>query len=131
MGAEARGKGVNVLLGPTVGKVYLCSHCALLQVYIICADLSRPNWQKTTRRSQLGRIRCWYVLIKRGGIYKNLIWLDPVLQAKGGAQTITGIQANGVIATIKHFIGNEQEAYRMDIVPHGLMRALSSNIDDR
>lgn len=41
------------------------------------------------------------------------------------------MQANGVIATIKHFIGNEQEAYRMDIIPHGLMKALSSNIDDR
>ncbi|KAK0113133.1 hypothetical protein ONS95_014833 [Cadophora gregata] len=37
----------------------------------------------------------------------------------------------GVIATIKHFIANEQEAYRMDIPPHGLMKALSSNLDDR
>jgi beta-glucosidase-like glycosyl hydrolase len=32
---------------------------------------------------------------------------------------------------VKHFVGNEQEAYRMDIIPHGLMQALSSNIDDR
>jgi beta-glucosidase len=41
------------------------------------------------------------------------------------------MQENGVIATVKHFIGNEQEEYRMDIIPHGLMKALSSNIDDR
>lgn len=54
-----------------------------------------------------------------------------MLQAVGGAETIKGIQANGVIATIKHWIGNEQEMYRMDIIPHGLMKALSANIDDR
>lgn len=42
------------------------------------------------------------------------------------------MQTNGVIATIKHFIGNEQEEYRMDSVPHSLSaKALSSNIDDR
>jgi beta-glucosidase len=42
------------------------------------------------------------------------------------------MQANGVIATVKHFIGNEQEEYRMDNVPHSLTtKALSSNIDDR
>lgn len=41
------------------------------------------------------------------------------------------LQDMGVIATIKHFIANEQEAYRMDIPPHGLMKALSSNLDDR
>ena len=28
-------------------------------------------------------------------------------------------------------LGNEQEMYRMDIPPHGLMKAISSNIDDR
>ena len=41
------------------------------------------------------------------------------------------MQENGVIATVKHFIANEQEQYRMDDVPHGLMKAISSNIDDR
>ncbi len=38
---------------------------------------------------------------------------DPVLQAVGGAQTIKGVQGQGVIATMKHLIGNEQEMYRM------------------
>jgi hypothetical protein len=38
---------------------------------------------------------------------------DPVLQAKAAAQHIKGVQEQGVIATIKHYIGNEQEMYRM------------------
>jgi len=38
---------------------------------------------------------------------------DPVLQATGASLTIKGVQEQGVIATIKHFIGNEQEMYRM------------------
>jgi beta-glucosidase-like glycosyl hydrolase len=38
---------------------------------------------------------------------------DPVLQAKAAALSIKGVQEQGVIATIKHLIGNEQEMYRM------------------
>lgn len=38
---------------------------------------------------------------------------DPVLQAKAAALTIKGVQEQGVIATVKHLIGNEQEMYRM------------------
>lgn len=67
----------------------------------------------------------------RGGRNWEGFGADPVLQALGGAETIKGMQANGVIATIKHLVGNEQEQYRMDIIPHGLMKAISSNIDDR
>lgn len=92
IGAEARGKGVNIQLGPTVGP--------------------------------LGRK-------PRGGRNWEGFGADPVLQGIGGAETIKGMQANGVIATVKHLIGNEQEEYRMDIIPHGLMKAISSNIDDR
>lgn len=92
LGLEARGKGVNIQLGPTVGPI--------------------------------GRK-------PRGGRNWEGFGADPVLQAVGGSETIKGMQANGVMATVKHFIGNEQEKYRMDIIPHGLMRALSSNIDDR
>jgi beta-glucosidase len=82
LGAEARGKGVNIQLGPVVG----------------------PMGRKP-----------------QGGRNWEGFGADPVLQAWGGAETVKGIQANGVIATIKHFIGNEQEAYRMDIIPHGLV----------
>ena len=92
LGAEARGKGVNIQLGPTVGP--------------------------------LGRK-------PRGGRNWEGFGADPVLQAFGGSLTIQGMQENGVIATVKHFIGNEQEEYRMDQIPHGLMKAISSNIDDR
>ena len=36
---------------------------------------------------------------------------DPVLQGVAAAQTIRGIQESGVIATAKHFVGNEQEHF--------------------
>ena len=55
---------------------------------------------------------------------------DPVLQAVGAAQTIRGIQGEGVMATAKHFIGNEQEHFRQSF-EWGLPNAMSSNIDDR
>lgn len=55
---------------------------------------------------------------------------DPYLQGVAGAQTIKGIQDEGIIATIKHFIGNEQEHFRQSW-EWGLPNALSSNIDDR
>lgn len=55
---------------------------------------------------------------------------DPYLQGIAAAQTIKGIQSEGVMATIKHFVANEQEHYRQPwewALPH----AISSNIDDR
>lgn len=53
---------------------------------------------------------------------------DPVLQAIGARETIRGVQSEGVIATVKHFVGDEQEMYRM-YTP--LQYAYRSNIDDR
>ncbi|ROT43219.1 glycosyl hydrolase family 3 N terminal domain-containing protein [Sodiomyces alkalinus F11] len=53
---------------------------------------------------------------------------DPVLQAKAGALSIKGVQESGVIATIKHLIGNEQEMFRMY---NPVQQGLSANIDDR
>lgn len=55
---------------------------------------------------------------------------DPVLQGVAAAETIRGIQSQGVVATAKHFIGNEQEHFRKSF-EWGLPEALSSNIDDR
>jgi len=55
---------------------------------------------------------------------------DPVLQGLAAAQTISGIQSQGVMATIKHFVGNEQEHYRQSW-EWGTPNAISSNIDDR
>lgn len=55
---------------------------------------------------------------------------DPVLQAIGAYETIQGIQSEEVMATAKHYVGNEQEHFRQSF-EWGLPNALSSNIDDR
>jgi beta-glucosidase-like glycosyl hydrolase len=55
---------------------------------------------------------------------------DPVLQGIAAAETIRGIQEEGVMATIKHFVGNEQEHFRQSF-EWGLPNAISTNIDDR
>ncbi|KAH8661973.1 glycosyl hydrolase family 3 N terminal domain-containing protein [Xylariales sp. PMI_506] len=55
---------------------------------------------------------------------------DPYLQGIAAAQSIKGIQDEGIMATIKHFIANEQEHFRQSW-EWGLPNALSSNIDDR
>lgn len=88
---EARGKGINVLLGPAIGP--------------------------------LGRMPA-------GGRNWEGFGSDPYLQGIAGAETIRGIQDQGVMATIKHFIANEQEHFRQ-AWEWGLPQALSSNIDDR
>lgn len=55
---------------------------------------------------------------------------DPYLQGVAGAETVKGIQSEGVMATIKHFVANEQEHFRQPW-EWGLPNALSANIDDR
>ena len=55
---------------------------------------------------------------------------DPVLQAVGAFETIQGIQSQGVIATAKHLVANEQEHFRRPL-EWGLPHSLSTNIDDR
>ncbi|KAH7375243.1 glycosyl hydrolase family 3 N terminal domain-containing protein [Plectosphaerella cucumerina] len=40
---------------------------------------------------------------------------DPILTGKLAAQYIRGLQEKGVAATIKHFVGNEQETHRLTI----------------
>lgn len=91
LGREHRLKGVNVLLGPSMGP--------------------------------LGRM-------PGGGRDWEGFGPDPVLAGVAAAQTIKGIQDEGVMATAKHFILNEQEHFRQPWA-WGLPNALSSNIDDR
>ena len=55
---------------------------------------------------------------------------DPYLSGVAGAETIKGIQDEGVMATIKHYVANEQEHFRQ-AWEWGLPHAVSSNIDDR
>ncbi|KAJ0307579.1 hypothetical protein COL516b_004202 [Colletotrichum fioriniae] len=61
----------------------------------------------------------------RGGRNWEGFGADPALQGKAAALTIKGVQEQGVIATIKHLIGNEQEMYRMY---NPLQQGYSSNI---
>ncbi|KAI1100952.1 glycoside hydrolase family 3 protein [Jackrogersella minutella] len=53
---------------------------------------------------------------------------DPYLSGILVSETVQGIQAQGVITSTKHFIGNEQETYRQ---PFYGIEAVSSNIDDQ
>ena len=91
LGKEHRLKGVNVLLGPSMGPI--------------------------------GRMPA-------GGRNWEGFGPDPVLAGVAAAQTIRGIQEEGVMATAKHLVANEQEHFRQ----HGWLgvtRAISANIDDR
>ncbi|KAI1161012.1 family 3 glycoside hydrolase [Nemania serpens] len=54
--------------------------------------------------------------------------VDPYLSGQLVAESIVGHQDAGVIATLKHLIGNEQETYRR---PYFGVEAVSSNIDDK
>lgn len=90
-GFEAKLKGINVVLGPSMGG--------------------------------LGRLPA-------GGRNWEGFGPDPVLQGIASAQTIKGIQENGVMATAKHLVGNEQEHFRQ-AWEWGTPNAISSNIDDR
>ncbi|AOW04256.1 uncharacterized protein YALI1_D22997g [Yarrowia lipolytica] len=61
---------------------------------------------------------------------------DPYLAGKLVSEAIRGIQSENVMATVKHFIGNEQEHYRLysEWARFGfdnLTTSVSSNIDDR
>jgi beta-glucosidase len=57
---------------------------------------------------------------------------DPVLQGIAAKENIRGIQEMGVIATAKHFVGNEQEHLRRSAQSEWfVLNSLSSNIDDR
>ncbi|KAH8793053.1 beta-glucosidase 1 precursor [Hyaloscypha sp. PMI_1271] len=59
---------------------------------------------------------------------------DPYLTGVAVAETIKGTQDAGIIACVKHFIGNEQEHFRQVGEAQGygynITEAVSSNIDD-
>lgn len=91
MGLEARLKGVNVLVGPSMGPLGMM-------------PAGGRNWEG--------------------------FGSDPVLQGIAAAETIRGIQQNGVMATAKHYVMNEQEHFRRPY-EWNTDFAISSNIDDR
>ena len=61
---------------------------------------------------------------------------DPYLQGIGGAATVEGLQDEGVVATARHLVGNEQEHFRQvgewdENDWNRLQCSLSANIGDR
>ncbi|KAL7927495.1 glycoside hydrolase family 3 protein [Trichoderma austrokoningii] len=64
----------------------------------------------------------------RGGRNWEGFSVDPWLSGVLVAQTVSGIQGQGVITSTKHYIGNEQETNR---TPDGNISSVSSNIDDK
>jgi beta-glucosidase len=57
---------------------------------------------------------------------------DPYLTGQLMAETVSGIQSEGVIACAKHYIGNEQEHFRQaPQAPFNITESISSNIDDK
>lgn len=95
LGREMRGKGVNVMLGPSVvgGK------------------------------------------FPAGGRGWEGFGSDPYLAGQAVARTVRGVQSEGVIACVKHFLVNEQETFRQASEGRGqgwrLSEALSSNVGGR
>ncbi|KAI7316870.1 putative glycosyl hydrolase [Hortaea werneckii] len=69
--------------------------------------------------------------IARGGRNWEGFAADPYLDAILGAQTVIGLQES-VIASIKHFVANEQETNRNPIsTDDGVTLSSSSNVDDQ
>ncbi|KAH9906814.1 glycoside hydrolase family 3 protein [Xylariomycetidae sp. FL2044] len=65
----------------------------------------------------------------RGGRNWEGFAADPYLTGALAAETVIGIQSQGVITSTKHFIGNEQETYRQP--NNGDIQSVSANIDDK
>ncbi|KAK7428591.1 beta-glucosidase [Neonectria magnoliae] len=61
--------------------------------------------------------------------------VDPYMSGIALAETSVGIQEGGVVATAKHYVGNEQEHFRQSPEARGygynITDSISSNIDDK
>lgn len=76
--------------------------------------------------------------IATGGRNWEGLGYDPWLSGALVRETIKGIQGAGIIASLKHFVGNEQETRRstenmLTDNPNdpGQLQAISANIDDK
>jgi beta-glucosidase len=61
--------------------------------------------------------------------------VDPYLTGELAYETVTGIQAAGVISSTKHFIAQEQETHRVNTWSYletgPFAESVSSNVDDK
>lgn len=84
---------------------------------------------------QLGPVAGPLGRVPEGGRNWEGFAADPMLTGVAMAETIKGIQDTGIIASAKHFIGNEQERFRQvgEAAQYGynISDTLSANIDDR
>ncbi|KAJ7080532.1 glycoside hydrolase family 3 protein [Mycena epipterygia] len=87
MGAEFRGKGVNVALGPMMN--------------LMRAPAAGRNWEG--------------------------FGADAFLSGEGAFETVTGMQSQGVQATAKHFVNNEQEHFRTTS-SSGFLRSVQAGV---
>lgn len=110
----------GVTLGATWNKTLMYEHG---KAHGLEAKLKGINVLLGPAMGPLGRLPA-------GGRNWEGFGTDPVLQGIAAAQVIRGIQEVGVIATAKHFVGNEQEHFRQSW-EWGTPNAISSNIDDR
>ncbi|KAI0473279.1 glycosyl hydrolase family 3 N terminal domain-containing protein [Xylariaceae sp. FL0804] len=58
---------------------------------------------------------------------------DPYLSGALAAETVRGVQGEGVVACVKHFVGNEQESYRnpTTAADGSSVASVSANVGDR
>lgn len=68
----------------------------------------------------------------QGGRNWESFGADPYLQGVAGGQMVKGIQEEGVVAVVKHFIGNEQEHYRQEGEhPREIDDSINAYMDER
>lgn len=110
MGAEFKRKGVNVALGPVVGMSIEHAFNGIML--------------NGLRVGPAGRVAV-------GGRNWEAFGSDAYLNGILGAQSVRGLQQS-VIASVKHWIANEQETNRNPITHEdGIILSSSSNLDDR
>ena len=89
MAVEQKGKGTNIMLGPDISIFSFTFTISVVMDYV------------------------WYVVdivrVPLGGRCFEMFGEDPFLTARLVVPSVIGIQSQGIIATAKHYIDNDQE----------------------